>query len=205
MKFLSYDSAIMIALGKMTDYFILGILWIFASLGIVTFGAATTAMLYTAEKAICKDEGSVFSTFWSSFAREFKQATQLWLLGFILTVFFVIDVLLLYHANVSVFGVFLLFGIGLPCFLWSGLWYGYLSRFQDTNMALLRNTFRMVLAHFPWVLALAVVSVLAVVLAIVVSLSTPMLLCVIPGLYSAISSEILRAIFKAYISNEETE
>lgn len=205
MKFLSYDSVLMVALRKITDYFILGILWICASLGVVTFGAATTAMLYTAGKSIYKDEGGVFLTFWKSFAREFKQATQLWLLGLIPAVLFVIDLLLLYNADIPGLIVFLAFVASLLCFLWMGLWYGYLSRFQDTNVTLLRNTFRMVFANFPWVLALGGVSVLTIVFSIAAFLLAPPLLCVIPGTYSAITSRIFHAIFKVYIPEKDSE
>ena len=80
MKLFSPDSPLMIWLRKITDYMILSFFWLVASLPVITFGASTTAMLVTGEKVICKEEGKLFSVFWTCFRREFRQATLLWLL-----------------------------------------------------------------------------------------------------------------------------
>ena len=77
MKLLAYNSPFISTLGKIVDYILLGILWIFVSLPVITFGAATTAMLLTAEICLRKEEGKIAKTFFEHFKKEFKQATVL--------------------------------------------------------------------------------------------------------------------------------
>jgi len=52
MKFLNYDSPFMTGLRRGIDYICLGLLWMLASVPVITFGAATTGLLQTAEVAI---------------------------------------------------------------------------------------------------------------------------------------------------------
>ena len=74
MKLFSPDSPLMIWLRKITDYMILSLFWLVASLPVITFGASTTAMLVAGEKGIRKEEGKLFSVFWTCFRKEFQQA-----------------------------------------------------------------------------------------------------------------------------------
>lgn len=80
MKLFSYDGPLVTGINRLIDYILLGLLWMVASLPVVTYGAATTAMLFTAEVCLHKGEGKLFHTFRQSFRREFKQATLLWLI-----------------------------------------------------------------------------------------------------------------------------
>ena len=50
MNFLKYDSPFMKKLNMIVDYFLLGLLWLVTSIPVITFGAATTAAFFTAEK-----------------------------------------------------------------------------------------------------------------------------------------------------------
>lgn len=71
MDFMKHDSQFMTALQKITSYVLLGILWIVASIPLLTFGAATTAAFFTAEKSIRDGEAGIFAIFWRSFRKEF--------------------------------------------------------------------------------------------------------------------------------------
>ena len=62
MKLFSPDSPLMIWLRKITDYMILGFIWLVASLPVITFGASTTAMIVAGEKVIRKEEGKLLFT-----------------------------------------------------------------------------------------------------------------------------------------------
>ena len=58
-----YDSPFMTGLRKLVNYVFVGILWVIASLPVITFGAATTAMFYTTENTVRKDDEKLLSTF----------------------------------------------------------------------------------------------------------------------------------------------
>lgn len=205
MSFLNYDSPFMVELRRVVDSMALGLLWIVASIPLVTFGAATTAMFYTREKAIRKDEGKIWSTFWKCFKKEFKQATLLWVIGLVLSVLLTVNGIVLWRMELHgiVFALLLttvLFGAG-----WMQLWYGYLSKFEDTTWVLLGNTFRITLVNFPWVLLLVFLSAAASVGAVIAFFYMPPILLLVPGIYGILAGMVLRRIFSRYLPEEARE
>ena len=202
MNFLNYDSAFMTALRKAVDYFFLGFLWLLAVLGVVTFGAATTAMLYTAEKSIRKDEGKVFVTFWKRFAKEFKQATLLGLIGMPIASFLAFNALLLWGVELPalIFALVLVASIFVLC--WVSLWFGYLSYFKDPIRLVLSNTFRMVFAYLPWAALLGIFTAAALAGLAFAFLYMPPLLLFVPGLYALTANGLCRRIFKDYLPKD---
>lgn len=64
---------------RLFDGLALGLLWILFSLPVITIGAATSALYYTANKVIKQDRGYLFREFWKAFRMNFKQATLLWI------------------------------------------------------------------------------------------------------------------------------
>ena len=203
MKFLQYDSAFMTMLRKVTDYFLLGLLWLVVSLGVVTFGAATTAMFYTADKSIRRDEGKMFMTFWRSFRREFKQGTMLWLISIPPMTFLGFNVVMLWGVELPSLIFALLLVACVICFFWISLWYGYLSRFKDSVRTILWNTFRMVFAYLPWVAVLGVVTAAAIAAMAAAVWYIPPVAFVLPGVYCGVSTALLNLIFKAHLPVEE--
>lgn len=205
MNFLSYDSPFMASLRNIVNYVFLGILWIVASIPLITFGAATTAMFYTAEKSIQRDNEKVFSTFWKCFRKEFKQATVLWLIGLLLTTMLCFNVFLLWRVELhSVIFVLLLLTV-LVGFAWIQLWFGYLSKFQDSIWVLLRNTFQMTVINFPRVLLLAVLAAVAIIGFVVAFIFMTPIVVLIPGVYGMLAGSMLRSIFKVYLPDESVE
>jgi len=84
MRLFSYNNPFLTVLRRLVDYFLVGLLWVVASVPVITGGAALTAALQTIQTSIRKDEGHIVKTFWRQFRAEFKQATLLWLLTLIL-------------------------------------------------------------------------------------------------------------------------
>ena len=95
MKFLDYDSEFMKKVRRITDYILLGMLWFIASIPVITFGAATTAALLTAETVINKAEGKMWHSFWQWFKKEFRQATILWLMEIVVLALLAADIYIL--------------------------------------------------------------------------------------------------------------
>ncbi len=202
MDFLRYDSPFMTELRKAVDFVMLGLLWILASIPMFTFGAATTAMYYTAEKNVRTDAGKIWVTFWSRFKKEFKQATGIWLFGLVVTVIMAVNSLLLWKGEVPgvVFALLIaatLFGIG-----WMQLWYGYLSRFEDTVWVVLSNTFRLALVNFPKLVVMILICIASVIGAVISFFYAGPVIFLIPGLYAGLTGIMLRKIFKPYMPEE---
>ena len=67
-------------MNKITDVFLLGILWFLFSIPVVTMGAATTSLYQFTLKQADDEEGYVFKSFLKAFMKNFRQATMLWLI-----------------------------------------------------------------------------------------------------------------------------
>lgn len=198
MNFLRYDSPFMIKIRMLVDYILLGLLWLVASLPVVTFGAATTAAFFAAEKSIQKDNGKMFLTFWSCFLKEFKQATILWLIEMALIAIWGVNVVLLRTIEINNAIYALLLMVLLIEFGWMQFWFAYLSRFRDTTMVLLGNTFRVAIGNFPFTLLLIFISIISVAGLIIAILYVTPFPLFIPGVYLFLTCNIYRKIFKEY-------
>nr|AHF23994.1 hypothetical protein [uncultured bacterium Contig16] len=111
------DSKLMIFLGIVKDLMLLGLIFIVTALPVVTFGAAMTALQYTALKMARDEESGVFRDYFRSFRLNLRQSTAIW------TVYLVFLTLtgwsiFVYFANPGEFPVWLLFVlIGVACLL----------------------------------------------------------------------------------------
>ena len=199
MKFLNYESRFMSFLIRLTDYILLGLLWFVCSLPVITYGASTTAMLYTAGKVIRQGEGNVFPTFFEAFRREFKQATVLWLIAIplLLTVF--VNFSLIMQKDVPTVLCFVLLPAIVMILGWIQLWFGYLSRFGDSTKMILSNTFRMTVGSFLWVMALLALLAATVALAMEILMVAAPLLLILPGLYARFADMLLDKAFQKYL------
>ena len=192
----------MVGLRKLTDHVFLGLLWVVVSLPIVTFGAATTAMFYTAEKAIEKDEGRILHTFWKAFRRDFRQATVLWLLEVVILAAVSFDVRLLLVVQLPGYLRVLLTIAIIFVLSWLQLWFGYLSKFENNSKVLLSNTLRMTVGNFLKAFLLSVLAVAALAGAYILILMPP-LLVLIPGVYQIFARKLFQSIFNRYTASGE--
>lgn len=202
MNFLNYDSPFMTECRKLVNFILLGLLWILASIPVITAGAATTAMFYTGEKNVRKDAGKIWSTFWKTFRKEFKQATLLWLIGALLTVILANNCLLLWRVDMhailfALLAATVVLGVG-----WMQLWFWYLSKFEDTTRVLLGNTFRIALISLPRILLLFLLAVAAVAVIVISFFFAPPVILLVPGIYLMAADAILRKIFRPYLPEE---
>ena len=202
MNFLNYDSSFMTECRKAVNFVLLGLLWMMASIPLVTFGAATTAMYYTIEKVVRKDEGKIWKTFWISFKNEFKQSTAVWLIGLVVTIVLGANAMLLIKGQLPsvLFALMIaaeVLGVG-----WMQLWYGYLSRFQDKTGVMLSNTFRIALISLPKLVVMILIFVLAVVVVAISFFFAPPVILLVPGVYAALTGIMLRKIYKPYLPEE---
>ena len=203
MKFLSYDSPLMSILRRLIDYFLISLLWVIASVPVITGGAAFVAALQTIRTSIQKDEGHVFSTFWEQFRAEFKQATVLWLLQLALSALLFLNFCLIrdneMHIILQIPGYIAIVAV----FLWIQLWLGYLSNFEDSIKTLLHNTFLMALSSLGRTLLASILPIVFVIAGYISFLTVSPLLFVLPACYLALYARLMKKLFSRYLSTEE--
>ncbi len=203
MKFLSYDSPFMTAWRLLVDYILLGLLWVLACLPVITFGAATTAMLFTAETSLRKEEGKMFTTFWKCFRKEFKEATILWFVQMLLLVILAANVWLGIFMFSGLLRVLLIAMVAVA-FTWMQLWFAYLSKFEDNVKTVLGNTFRIMMGNLGRTLLMSLVIAAAVAAAVALLLLKPPVMVLVPGIFILFYTAIMRKLFDKYIPKEST-
>lgn len=80
MNIFSYDSLLSRFLYLVADIVLLHVLWLLCSLPIVTIGASTTALYYSAMRRIRTNEGYITSNFFKAFKSNFRQSTIIWVI-----------------------------------------------------------------------------------------------------------------------------
>lgn len=198
MKFLQYDSPFMTGCRRLTDYMILGWLWIITSVPIITFGAATTAALRTAQISIRQKDGTIWKPFWKYFRQEFKQATILWIIEILVLNFLVIDVVVVRYLGLPMLVQQLTLLACIFVFCWLQLWFGYQSRIKDKLGKVLLNAFRMTVSNFGRTLLMAILSFLAVAVSYFSIFFFSPLILLVPGIYITAYTALLRGILKRY-------
>lgn len=136
----------------------LNFLWLICSLPIITIGASTTAVYYTAMRMARDDEGYIAKDFFHSFKENFLQATGVWLI--VLAFFGMIcfnwwnlsgspnDLLrIASHLFLSLFVIFALISI---------YFFPLLSQFDMRIMELLRCSLFISLKNIHWSICLVI-------------------------------------------------
>lgn len=204
MKFLRYDSPLITTIRQAVDYMLLGLMWFLACVPIITFGAATVAMLRTAESSIYKDEAGIFIPFWKHFIAEFKQSTLLWLIQLPILAALVFYFLLVWKGEMPFILNLLSYAVIAVVFMWTQLWFGYQSKFEDNLKTVLANSLRIVLANMGKSFLLALFLILAVLGSCVGILIFEPVILIIPGLYVYAYSSVFRKLAEKLIPKEES-
>lgn len=198
----SIDGKFYKTMDKVSDCLILNILWLISCIPVITIGAANTALYYTVQKVLRKDEGTVWSTYWRTFASNFKQGTLLWIVFLLLFLLLGYD---LYFAYILSGGVSAMkvFCVALPILMliiliWSIYSFGYIAHIEDRLSVVFKNTFLICIANFPRTLLLAVGYLLCIVLILFLPVG-PLLLFVVPAVYMwALVCPTLEKVFSKY-------
>lgn len=85
------DNVVLNFLNKMTDMFLLNILFLICSIPVITIGASLTAMYAVNLRSVRYGDGYVFKTFFKSFKQSFKQATLAWIILLCLAMLLFVD------------------------------------------------------------------------------------------------------------------
>lgn len=200
-KLFSYDSGIIRTLNKIVDCVFLNFLWILFSIPIVTAGAATTALYYTANKVIRHDRSHVWREFWHAFKTNFKQSTVVWVL--LLGVYWLLIANCLFFVKMIPNKPMLVFNIISICLvvIWMLQVFPHIARFENKLKAIMKNCALMGIRHILRSLLLLLLFAVAIVLLFM----WPILIFVLPTLYMVIASFVLESMYEKYMSEEDLE
>lgn len=67
-------------MSTLADLMILNLMWIIASIPIITIGASTTALFSVTVEMVEKKESYIIKSFWKVFLRNLKSSTVLWMI-----------------------------------------------------------------------------------------------------------------------------
>lgn len=151
MKFLSLDSPLMQGLGKMADLMWLNILTLICCIPIVTIGASLTAMNYMALKIARNEECYITRGFFKSFKENFKQATLIWLILFVVILILAGDFFIMRNSGMEFSNIFrgILIAICLLVVFTSMYVFPVLAKFENTVFRTIKNAFLMSVMQFP--------------------------------------------------------
>ena len=165
-SFLNIDSPFYKTLGKITNYLILGVVWLIACIPIVTIGPACTALYATHHKVIKNGNGYIWGSFWQQFRANFKQGFLLGLIMLVILVIFGIDfyILLIFQGANNMNLLTVIFAvIAALVIMWMQYWLPYISHIDDPIKTVLKNTMIMTFAHLPQSILLLLVFGICVV------------------------------------------
>ena len=198
-----YDGSFVQTCNKIVDCICLSLLWLTASLPVVTIGAATTALYYAINTGIRYEQGHIWSAYWRSFRSNFKQATIIWLLLLVIYGLVGASCYCTYHLCTG--GMlpkemfYLLLVVLALVMAWANLLFPYLAKFQNTTRMILKNCFGIGLLSFP-------IALLQVVFFVLVAMGVsmfPMAILCAPGIYMVLSCYTLEPVFRKYMSQED--
>ena len=199
----NYDGFVVQLANRITDCICLSLLWLVSSLPVVTLGAATTALYYAMNKCVRRSEGSVWRTYWKAFRANFRQATGLWLMVFLIGGFAATccrcTYLMCLSGNLPQEMLWFSLILAAVLSLWISFLFPYMARFQNSNRLIMKNCIYIALMNFPAGLLHLVFQILSLV-AIAVF---PMSLICVPGVYMALSCYTLEPVFRKYMAEED--
>lgn len=153
-------------LGKMADLMWLNILTLICCIPVVTIGASLTAMNYMALKIARNEECYITRGFFKSFKDNFKQATLIWLIFFVLILVLLGDFFIMRNSGMEFHFIFR--GILLAFTLltiFTGMYvFPVLAKFENTIFRTIKNALLMSLMQFPKTILMIVLYLIPVVI-----------------------------------------
>ena len=207
MNLFSTDGILFRGLNLIGDIVLLHLLWLVCSLPIITIGASTTALYYTAMKRVRKDEGYTAANFFSSFKENFKQSTILWLITAFIGFLFYIDFQIGSAAQGRI-GTVMLIGTSLLLFpyIFTVLYlFPVQAKFENRILDTIKNAFLMSVANLGYTFLLLILGATFLLLGFFYIPFTGLFLVCGVGLYGYLSAGIYVFIFRKYLPDELKE
>ncbi|MCD7744817.1 MAG: YesL family protein [Lachnospiraceae bacterium] len=209
--FFNMDNVVWRTLSRLADLMILNIVFVICCIPVFTIGASLTALNYVTLKMRDGEEGYVIRSFFRSFRQNFKQATGLWLLTLLVGVILALDLMILRSGEGTFWSVMtviiiIICLIVIMTFLYL---FAVLSRFENTVVNTIRNSFIMAIADFPRTVAMLAIVIAAIVVSLYNSttLNWAILFWLMLGfaVIAYCNSYFLSKVFNKYAPKEEDD
>lgn len=178
MGFLKYDSPFMTGLAKVTDLMLINFYTIFLCIPLVTAGAAITALHNMSLKIVRNEQSRVTKEYFHSFARNFKQATLIWLIVLVALLILAGDCFILFFSELH-FGKAFRITFYVIAFLMAFAYafvYPILARFDNTIKNTLKNAVLIGILQFPRTVLMVAVGILPLLLLVFFPRALPLVI-----------------------------
>lgn len=205
------DSPIIEFLNRVTDIFLLNLLFLICCIPIITVGPSITALYYCTINISRKQDSSIFRMFFHSFTNNLKQGMLLGLLFSFITVFLLFEVYIcsiLSTAHLVFVQLFILIMLLFPICM-SSYAFPILAQFNSNTKNILKNAFFLSIYNFPYTLIIVFLNLIPVLLLLIIPrLFLLTLLLWLTFGFSCIAmmnSAIFVKIFDRYIPENESQ
>lgn len=212
-RIFNFDGPFFSFFSRLADLFWLNLLYIICCIPIVTIGAATTALYYVTLKMAKDEESYITKSFFKSFKDNFKQATIIWLIFFVILIIMVTDLFIINGGtfdnifnNKSISNIVLVAVgiIGMVVTFILTYVFPLLARFDNTVKNTIKNAFLISVRHLPYTVAMIVISIIPVAI-IYFSAPATILIVIMFSLVAYINSKFFNKIFVFYMPKVEVE
>lgn len=167
MKLFNIDSPFMRALFFIGDLIILNVLFLVSCIPVVTIGASVTAMFTVTMRMTAKDDRGIAKPFFTAFRENFRKATIIWIVFFLIGGILGIGIAVIFH-NSSLFSPFMkgLYAIVVFAFLTGLSWvFPLQAKFENDIKSTIKNAFVIGVSHLTKSIVLIVLMLIPVLLA----------------------------------------
>lgn len=158
-KLFDADSGFMRGLSRLTDLVLLNLLFILTSIPIVTIGASASALYSVFFRWHRQEESGYVKAYFHAFARDFKEATVLWLAFVVFMAISIFDIWFFFYQTEPLSYFAVLFGflgaMGLFTYSYAII---LVSVFANSFAGTLKNALLMAVAYFPRTLVMALIN-----------------------------------------------
>ncbi len=158
-KLFDADSGLMRGLSRLTDLVLLNLLFLITSIPIVTIGASASALYSVFFRWHRQEESGYVKAYFHAFARDFKEATVLWLAFVMFMAISIFDIWFFFYQTEPLSYLGVLFGflgaMGLFTYSYAII---LVSVFANSFAGTLKNALLMAVAYFPRTLVMALIN-----------------------------------------------
>ncbi len=144
------------AVNRYADMMVIGLLFLITSIPIITIGASLCAFYYTAMDSLRKEDGYIFKRYFTSFGKNFKRGTVIWLIMLGLGALCGMNVYCwVINSDMKIAVVMLaISAIMTIAWLMTLIFvFPLQARFENTIGATIQNAFLLAISHLPFTIA----------------------------------------------------
>lgn len=192
------DGPVFTVLNKVADILILNLLTIICCIPIVTIGASMTSMYYVTMKMVKNEEGYIFKSFFKAFKENFKKATILWLIIFIVGAVFFGNICIILFSGIKFpqLVIIVIGALGILFLLVAFYVFPVQARFENTVKNILINSALISFSQLPKTILILIIHVIPFVLLYMIPQTLPIIFLLGLAGVAYIASYIFAGIFK---------